>query len=176
MGRWYLINLYTLSSFKGTHLLSPWSDLKIKYGIFWEVFPKGGRGGPLFPNLEAKIPPKSDFFEKNKIAPYGLKCKINPKNFQLRGSQKVGGSAIWENFPKNTVFFYFTPFSLNFLTSLLKGACPLQNGLFGIFFGIWSILARTGVPKVLMIRSRHCFLASLFFPSLASWRTPMDSL
>ena len=48
---------------------------KIRY--FWEVFPKGGRGGPLFPNLEAKIPPKRDFFEKNKIAPYGLKCKIN---------------------------------------------------------------------------------------------------
>ena len=27
------------------------------------------------------------------------------KNFQLRGSQKGGGSAIWEKFPKNTVFF-----------------------------------------------------------------------
>ena len=91
MGRWYLINLYTLSSFKGTHLLSPWSDLKIKYGIFWEVFPKGG-GGPLFPNLEAKIPPKSDFFEKNKIALYGLKCKINHKIFfSTKGFPKGGG-------------------------------------------------------------------------------------
>ena len=78
---------------------------KIRY--FLGSFPKrGGGGGPLFPNLEAKIPPKSDFFEKNKIAPYGLKCKINHKKiFQLRGSQKGGGSAIWEKFPKNTVFF-----------------------------------------------------------------------
>ena len=53
----------------------------MKYGISWEVFPKGGRGGPLFPKLEAKIPPKRDFFEKNKIAPYGLVCKINTKIF-----------------------------------------------------------------------------------------------
>ena len=50
MGRWYLINLYTLSSFKGTHPLSPWSDFKIKDGIFWEVFPKGG-GVPYSQNV-----------------------------------------------------------------------------------------------------------------------------
>ena len=107
MGRWYLINLYTLSSFKDTHLLSPWSDLKIKYGIFWEVFPKGGRGGPLFPNLEAKIPPKSDFFEKNKIAPYGLKCKINTKNFfGIRGSQKGGGVRTFEKNSQIISFFF----------------------------------------------------------------------
>ena len=50
---------------------------------------------------------------KTKNDPYGLKCKINPKIFfQLRGSQKGGwggGSAIWEKFPKNTVFFWKTP-------------------------------------------------------------------
>ena len=38
---------------------------------------------------------------KTKNDPYGLKCKISPKQiFQLRGSQKGGGSAIWEKFPK----------------------------------------------------------------------------
>ena len=58
VGSSYVINLYTLSSFIGTHPLSPRSDFRIKNGIFWEVFPKGGRGGPLFPNLEVKIPPK----------------------------------------------------------------------------------------------------------------------
>ena len=109
MGRWYLINLYTLSSIKGTHPLSPRSDFRIKNGFIWEVFPKGGRGGPLFPNLEAKIPPKSDFFEKNKIAPYGLKCKINHKKFQLRGSQKGGwgrGVRHLGKIPKKYPFFW----------------------------------------------------------------------
>ena len=110
MGRWYLINLYTLSSFKDTHLLLPWSDLKIKYGIFWEVFPKGGRGGPLFPKLEAKIPPKRDFFEKNKIAPYGLVCKINTKIFfWIRGSQK-GGVGGGPTFGKNSQIISFFSF------------------------------------------------------------------
>ena len=76
---------------------------KIRY--FLGSFPKRG-GGPLFPNLEAKIPPKCDFFEKNKIAPYGLKCKINHKNFQLRGSQKggVGGPQFGKNFQKIPFF------------------------------------------------------------------------
>ena len=41
-GRWYLINLYTLSSFKGTHPLSPWSNVKIEYIIIREFFPRGG--------------------------------------------------------------------------------------------------------------------------------------
>ena len=123
MGRWYLINLYTLSSFKGTHLLSPWSDLKIKYGIFWEVFPKGGRGGPLFPNLEAKIPPKSDFFEKNKIAPYGLKCKINHKKFSTKGFPKGGvvGGRVRHlgKIPKKYRFFsWFPPLILSSEASL----------------------------------------------------------
>ena len=54
---------------------------KIRY--FLGSFPKRGEGGPLIPNLEAKIPPKSDFFEKNKIAPYGLKCKINHKKYRF---------------------------------------------------------------------------------------------
>ena len=67
--------------------------------------PVRGGGGPLFPNLEAKIPPKSDFFEKNKIATYGLKCKINHKKLSTKGFPKEGGgSDIWEKFPKNTVF------------------------------------------------------------------------
>ena len=73
---------------------------KIRY--FWEVFPKGG-GGPLFPNLEAKIPPKSDFFEKNKIAPYGLKCKINHKIFfSTKGFPKGGGWGGGPPFGKNS--------------------------------------------------------------------------
>ena len=50
---------------------------------------------------------------KTKNDPYGLKCKINPKIFfRLRGSQKGGvggGSAIWEKFPKNTVFLFGKP-------------------------------------------------------------------
>ena len=42
---------------------------------------------------------------KTKNDPYGLKCKINPKNFSTKGFPKGGGSAIWEKFPKNTVSF-----------------------------------------------------------------------
>ena len=42
--------------------------LQKKYGIIWELFLKGG-GGPLFPKLAVKIPPKNDFFLKNKNAP-----------------------------------------------------------------------------------------------------------
>merc|ERR1712240_895042 len=61
---------------------------KIRY--FLGSFPKRGEGGPLFPNLEAKIPPKSDFFEKNKIAPYGLKCKINHKFFLTKAGFPKG--------------------------------------------------------------------------------------
>ena len=97
--------MYTLSSFKGTHPLSPRSDFRIKNGIFWEVFPKGGRGGPLFPNLEAKIPPKSDFFEKNKIAPYGLKCKINHKKYSTKGFPKGGGGPPFGKNSQKTPFF-----------------------------------------------------------------------
>ena len=40
-----------------------------------------GEGGPLFPNLEAEIPIKREFVEKNNIAPYDLVCKINTKFF-----------------------------------------------------------------------------------------------
>ena len=51
----------------------------------------------------------STFFVKTKNVPYGLKCKINTKNFfWIRGSQKGGvggGSDVWEKFPNNIVFF-----------------------------------------------------------------------
>ena len=42
-------------------------------------------------------------FSQNKIAPYGLKCKINHKKFQLRGSQRGGRvSSIPKTFGKFT--------------------------------------------------------------------------
>ena len=48
MGWWYLIKLYTYSSFTGTQPLSHWSYVTTKYGIIWEFFPKGGgRGSPI---------------------------------------------------------------------------------------------------------------------------------
>ena len=52
---------------------------------------------------------------KTKNDPYGLKCKINPKIFfSTKGFPKggvggEGGSAIWEKFPKNTVFLPESP-------------------------------------------------------------------
>ena len=103
---------------------------KKRNGIFWEFFQNGGRGhpisqkfctitksflacqnmtSPLFPKVNVRIVTKlwQTFFVKTKNDPYGLKCKINPKKFQLRRSQKGGWgrSAIWEQFPNNTVFF-----------------------------------------------------------------------
>ena len=48
------------------------------------------------------------FLRKNKIAPYGLKCKINHKNFfQLRGSQK--GARHLGKIPKKYRFFLNPP-------------------------------------------------------------------
>ena len=84
------------------------SDFKIKYGIFWKVFPKGGggEGSPIPKSKSKNTTQKVIFLRKTKIAPYGLKCKINHKKFSTKGFPKGGGgSAIWEKFPKNTVFF-----------------------------------------------------------------------
>ena len=45
---------------------------------------------------------------KIKNVPKGLKCKINTNFlFWIRGSQKGGGSDVWEKFPNNVVFFFF---------------------------------------------------------------------
>ena len=51
---------------------------------------------------------KVNIFVKTKNASWDLKCKINHNFFLTRGSQKGGvGSAIWEKFPNNPVFFFW---------------------------------------------------------------------
>ena len=73
----------------------------------------GGRGSPIFKSKSKNTTQKVIFLRKTKIAPYGLKCKINHKKFSTKGFPKGGGVAVGGGglpFGKNYRFFYCTPY------------------------------------------------------------------
>ena len=100
-GWWYLINFITLSLFDFVHSGE-------KNGSFGNLGSRGGGGGPLFPKVNVKILAKFLLFGENQKWSQGPKMQNKPWFFSLpnRGSQKGGGSAIWEKLPNNTVIFF----------------------------------------------------------------------
>ena len=106
---WHFLNMYISMGYFNVHLPLQPREAKLmhalkktKKGIIWEFFPTWGGGSSQFPKLKTKTMPLNHpkITQKTNQICHKITQKIS---FWTRRSQNV-----WEKFPNNPVFFFWT--------------------------------------------------------------------